>query len=370
MRWSVRLARVAGIEVRLHLTFLLLLAWLGLTFLAQAGPAGAARGLGYVLGLFGSVLLHEFGHAMAARRFGIRTPDITLLPIGGVARLERMPDDPREELVVAVAGPAVNVAIAGALAVGLSSAGVPLVPERFTLAGGNLLVGLMWGNLFLVGFNVLPAFPMDGGRVLRAVLATRMDYVAATQIAASIGQGMAFVFGFLGLFTNPLLLFIALFVYLGAASEGSLAQMRTATAEVPVRSAMVTDFQPLDADAPLAEAVGYILRTAQRVFPVVAAEGGVVGVLTREDIIKGLSAGGPYTRVAEAMQAGVPVVRAEDMLHQAFVRMQQCGCPALPVVDRRGAVVGMVTTDSVGELVMIHAVLARGEQPAWRRPWS
>ncbi len=370
MRWSIPLARVAGIEIRLHVTFLLLLAWLGLTFFARAGLPGAARGLAYILGLFGSVLLHEFGHAMAARRYGVHTPDITLLPIGGVARLERIPDNPREELVVAAAGPAVNVAIALVLGTLLQAAGVPLVPERVNLLTGNPLVGILWGNLFLIAFNLLPAFPMDGGRILRAVLATRMDYAAATQIAASLGQAMAFVFGFLGLFFNPLLIFIALFVYLGAAGEESLAQMRTVTEEIPVSSAMETDVHALKAEDPLAEAVGLILRTPQRTFPVLDPAGRVAGVLTREDIIKGLGAGGPYTRIGDAMQSGIPVVRPEDVLHEAFLRMQRCACPALPVVDRYGRIVGMLTTDNVGELVMIHSVLKRGERPTWRRPWG
>lgn len=217
MRWSWKLGRVADIDVKVHATFLLLLAWVGLSNWFSGRSAGAVvAGLVFVLLLFGCVVLHELGHALTARRFGVRTRDIILLPIGGVARLDHIPSEPRQELWIAAAGPAVNVVITAALFFWLRATGgwVPL-PE-LAMTSGPMLERLAVLNVFLAVFNLLPAFPMDGGRMLRAVLAMRLEYTQATQIAASIGQGLAYVFGFLGLFTNPFLVFIALFVWIGA----------------------------------------------------------------------------------------------------------------------------------------------------------
>src|ERR1700680_2810658 len=212
MSWSLPIFRVAGIQLRIHVTFLLLIGWLAFGYYAEGGSAAAAGRVFFILLLFVCVILHEFGHAFAAKAFGINTPDITLLPIGGVARLERMPEEPKQELIIAVAGPAVNVIIALALAFTIDWRAViePRVAES-----QNMAVQLLAMNVWLVLFNLLPAFPMDGGRILRALLATRMPYARATQIAASIGQGCAFVFGFLGLMGgNYMLIFIALFVYI------------------------------------------------------------------------------------------------------------------------------------------------------------
>ncbi|NUM69016.1 site-2 protease family protein, partial [candidate division KSB1 bacterium] len=241
-------------------------------------------GVGFILALFGCVLLHEFGHALTAKKYGIKTRDITLLPIGGVARLERMPDDPRQELWVALAGPAVNVVIAIALFLWLVVTNTFEPLGGLTVTSGSFLERLMIVNIWLVLFNMLPAFPMDGGRVLRALLATRKGYARATQIAAGIGQGMAFLFGFIGLFTNPFLLFIAFFVWIGAAQEASMVQMKTAVGGIPVKLAMLTNFQTLASHDTLNRAIELILAGSQQDFPVVD-DGKVVGVLTRGDLL-------------------------------------------------------------------------------------
>ncbi|MDX1388001.1 MAG: site-2 protease family protein [Acidobacteriota bacterium] len=210
MRWSVRLGSLFGIPIYLHMTFLLLLGGLGILQLIQGGLAAALFTTTLVVAVFGSVLLHEFGHALTARHYGIGTRDVTLLPIGGLARLDRLPTNPRHELWIALAGPAVNVAIAGVLAIWIA------------LFGGAFFAQLMMINLALAAFNLLPAFPMDGGRVLRALLAQRMGRVPATDIAATIGKGLAIVFGIVGLFFNPMLVFIAIFVWFGAQQEAAL----------------------------------------------------------------------------------------------------------------------------------------------------
>src|SRR5437868_8673469 len=223
MGWSLPIFRVAGIQLRIHVTFLLLIGWLAFGYYTEGGSAAAAARVVFVLLLFACVVLHEFGHAFAAKAFGINTPDITLLPIGGVARLERMPEEPVQELIIAVAGPAVNVIIALCLFLVI---GGHEVLNPATVQAGNMIAQLLTINVVLVLFNLLPAFPMDGGRVLRALLATRLPYARATQIAATIGQGCAFVFGFIGLLGNPFLLFIAFFVYMGASQEAALAHLK------------------------------------------------------------------------------------------------------------------------------------------------
>jgi len=229
MKGSWRLGQLAGIDVFVHWTFLLLVGFIFLSGLQEAGGLSAAvHGVGMILAVFGCVALHEVGHALAARRFGIPTRDITLLPIGGVARLEQMPEKPSQELWVSLAGPLVNVVIAAGMLVSiLLMAGMASL-LNLDWTGGRFLAQLMWINLTLVLFNILPAFPMDGGRVLRALLAQRMDYVGATEIAAKVGKAMAILFGVVGLFVSPFLLFIALFVYFGAEGEAQMVRNRAA----------------------------------------------------------------------------------------------------------------------------------------------
>jgi Zn-dependent protease/CBS domain-containing protein len=305
----------------------------------------------FILSVFAIVILHELGHALTARRFGIRTRDITLLPIGGVARLERMPSDPWQELLVAIAGPVVNVALAGLLFVIIAFAASGVMIDDLQLVGGNFLVKLFWVNVVLAAFNMLPAFPMDGGRVLRAVLATRMDYLRATQIAAGIGQGMALLFGFIGLFFNPFLVFIALFVWMGAAAEASMVQMRVALGGIPVSRAMITDFRTLAPEDRLRTAVQHIIAGFQQDFPVLDGER-LVGVLTRDDLLKTIAQAGDGQPVHEAMKAQFETAEAGEMLETAFTRLQHCACHSLPVLDR-GRLVGMLTMENVGEFLMI-----------------
>lgn len=357
MKWSWRIATYSGIPVYIHATFLLLIGFvLWVHFEQGHNLATALGGVAFILLLFLCVILHEFGHALTAKRYGIKTRDITLLPIGGVARLERMPDDPRQELWVALAGPAVNVVIAVGLYVVLSLTSGLGDLSRTQLVGGGLLPKLMLVNVWLVVFNMLPAFPMDGGRVLRALLAMRMPYAQATQIAAGLGQGMAFIFGFIGLWIgHPFLIFIALFVYLGAAGEASAAVMRASFENVPVREAMVTHFQALDANSPLQAAVDALLAGYQQDFPVLE-NGAVVGVLTRQDLVNALAAGGPSQPVANAMRRTCDALDAEQMLDVGFQRIQASECHSLPVLSR-GQLVGMITAENIGEFVMVRTAL-------------
>jgi Zn-dependent protease/CBS domain-containing protein len=318
----------------------------------------------FVLALFVCVVLHEFGHALMAARFGIRTRDITLLPIGGLARLERMPHDPLQELWVALAGPAVNVVIAALLLAGLSAAASWPRLDELGVARGGFFHRLMVVNVILVVFNLIPAFPMDGGRVLRAILALRMEYTRATRIAASIGQALALLFGLMGfLVGNPFLMFIALFVWIGAAQEASMVETTASFAGVPVARAMITQFETLAPEDRLADAVEKILAGSQQDFPVVA-DGRVVGILTRQDLLVALARHGPQVPVAEVMQSRFETAEATEMLDTAFRRLQGCECHTLPVLHR-GALVGLLTMDNLGEFVAIREALeaAAGHAP-------
>lgn len=358
VKWSWKVARVAGIDIYLHVTFLILLAWVGLShYLLRHSWEDVAEGVLFIVALFAIVVLHELGHALTAKRFGIRTRDITLLPIGGVARLERIPDEPRQELLVSLAGPAVNLLLAAILAVALAAGKGLTALTDVTLVGGDLLSKLMWINVSLAVFNLLPAFPMDGGRVLRALLASRMDYVRATQIAASIGQAIALLLGLLGLFVNPFLVFIALFVWMGAAQEAGMAQVRSALGGIPVGRVMTTEFRTLSPHEPLSQAARLTLAGYQQDFPVVE-DGRVVGVLTREALLAALTEAGPQGEVGEAMETSFETADPAEMAELALARLQSSACRSLPVL-RNGQLAGIVTMENVGEFLMIQAAMHR-----------
>jgi Zn-dependent protease len=357
MKWSLKIGRILGIDVYVHLTFLLLLGLIGVTqWLNGRSLEAALSGVFFFGGLFLCVLLHEYGHALAARRYGIATRDITLLPIGGVARLERMPDKPSQELVVALAGPLVNIVIAAGLGIGLWLTGhSPLAPLSAT--SGSLVERLVVVNGFLVLFNLLPAFPMDGGRVLRAILALRMDYARATRIAASIGQGMAFLFGAVGLFVNPMLILIAFFVWIGAAHEAATVQMKSSFGGCLVREAMLTDFRTLSPRETLGQAVRLLLAGSQQDFPVVD-QGRVVGMLTHANLLKALADQDEGAPVAAAMENRVETLDASEPLDYAMARVNPEQGFTRPVL-RDGVLVGLLTAENVGEFFMVRAALER-----------
>jgi Zn-dependent protease/CBS domain-containing protein len=362
MRWSWKLGEFRGIGVYMHATFLVLIVIVVMGHWAEGNDlAKTLEGVLFVLAMFGCVVLHEFGHALTAARFGIRTRDITLLPIGGVARLERMPREPLQELWVALAGPAVNVVIAGVLLGWLWLTGGFAPLEQLSVASGPLVERLLAVNVLLVAFNLLPAFPMDGGRVLRALLATRLEYTRATQIAASVGQGMALLFGLFGMFFNPFLVFIALFVWIGAAGEASMARVAAALDGIPAARAMVTGFTALAPHDPLGRAVDQTLAGWQQDFPVVEDDR-VVGILTQAGLLKSLAERGREAPVREVMQTDIRTVEASEMMETAFERMQSCACHTLPVVDR-GRLVGLVTTQNVGEFIAIQSALTAARKP-------
>ena len=362
--WSISLGRIAGTELRLHVTFVLLILWFGVSAGLSGGAADAIDAVAFALTIFGCVLLHEFGHVLAAKRYGINTRDITLLPIGGIATIERMPEKPSQELLVALAGPAVNIVIALLLfgvfgaTVDLEHAQAGLGYEKVDFVGRVALV-----NLGLALFNLIPAFPMDGGRVLRALLCFRLDRARATAIAAKIGQAMAFVLGFLGLFGNPILIFIALFVFLAATHENLAVELSEATKGALMSDATITRFDVLNAASTVGQAAEKLLSSTQREFPVTDGAGQLRGVLTRNGMIRALTDSGPATPVLDVMERDVATVNRRAPLSEALKALQSGHQPLVGVVNDENQVVGIVTLENIAEYLMVnHAT------HDWRRP--
>jgi stage IV sporulation protein FB len=343
------------------------LAWIAISSWVSGGASAVWHSVAFIVLLFACVVAHEFGHIFVARYFGVTTPTVTLLPIGGVAQLERIPEKPTEELLIAIAGPLVNVAIAIVL-IGLFGASL----DASSLAGVDkstvsMIDRLAAVNRFLAVFNLIPAFPMDGGRVLRAALASRLGYVRATEIAASIGRVAAFGLGFLGLFGNPLLIFIAIFVYLAASSEAQLVAICAMSRDVPVAAAMMTQIARLAPDAHVDNAVDTLMRTSQSEFPVVDTAGALVGVLSRADIIRGLKQLGPNGRVADVMTKDIPSISNRACLDEAIRLLQEKQTPAVGVVDAAGKFTGLITSETIGEMLMVREALPAGARVG---PWS
>jgi Zn-dependent protease/CBS domain-containing protein len=369
MKWSWTIGRVAGIKLRVHATFLIILAWLAIIeYRASGSIAGAVTGVVFTVALFASVVLHELGHALSARHFGVPTRDITLLPIGGVARLDFIPDKPRQELAIALAGPAVTALIALVLLVALwlVNPNEILVDETVIYGStGAFIAELMWLNVVLLLFNLLPAFPMDGGRVLRALLGLHMEYQRATDIAARIGRGFALVFALVGLLYNPILVLIALFIWISAAGESAALHERFALKGVAVNRLMIRDVRTLAPTDTLNDALRHALGGFQDDFPVVEGER-LLGVLTRADLLAGVARAGPDSAVAEAMEPSFRTADPEELVTDALSRLRESRCRTLPVVTN-GKLCGLLTMENISEYVMIDAALKTPSRQPYRR---
>ena len=362
---ALRIATVAGIPIRLHFTFLLFLLWVGL-----AGPHGAGGlSLFYVLAIFLCVVLHELGHSVVAVRDGIPVADITLYPIGGVARIEKRPTA-KQELGIAVAGPAVNVVIALLLWAVLAAMKTPFTLASLPVQPVPLfLTKVFFANVMLVLFNLIPAFPMDGGRVLRAVLALNMPAAKATGIAAGIGQTIAIVAGIWAIFSGQwFLMFIAFFIYLGAGQEAFAYRQAALGEGVTVQSAMMTDVRTLTVGNTLKEAADALLDTAQQDFPVVHGDQ-VQGLLTRDGLLRGLAEQGPSAYVAGAMSRQFASVGPDDDLGGALPTLQSSPGPLL-VLDpaQEGRLLGMLTGENVQEYFAVKQIVAARDKQAPRPP--
>jgi Zn-dependent protease len=359
MKWTWKIGRIAGIDVKIHLTFFFILIWFGLSAYLNGGSIIAAlTNVLLILTLFLCVVAHEFGHALTARLFGITTKDITLLPIGGVARLERIPEDPKEELFVAAAGPAVNLVIAGGLFGGLLLSGFFSQPLNMSVLMNNFWLQLLVANITLVLFNLIPAFPMDGGRLLRSFLALVMDHLKATRIAAVVGRALAIVMGIAGLFVNPWLILTAIFVWFGAGSEAQAVEMKVGLKGLVVRDAMVSQFYQVEANQPLSEVFQLAMATGQHNMPVIS-NGIYLGIIRRSDLMKAMERVGSrapaYAAIGMEPEGLDPEMVLSDVLEK-FASNR-----VLPVIENR-QLIGLVTPESVQQRMWLNQRMA-GTKP-------
>jgi Zn-dependent protease len=357
IRGSWKIGEFAGISVYVHATFLILLAWvLWVYWSSSHSMHGTVSGVLFTLALFTCVVLHEFGHALTARRYGIRTVDITLLPIGGVSRLQRIPDQPKQEFYVALMGPIVSISIAFLLFLVLRLAGGSVSPESLSSwTAASFLARLVFANAGLAVFNLLPAFPMDGGRIFRALLARFLGLQKATRIAAGVGHGIAILFGLWGLLTNPFLILIAFFIWMGATQEAAMVEIKSVLDGISARDIMLTDFAVLSSEDPLQRAVELALHGRQRDFPVIE-NGRLVGMLTNKELLKGLAQSGPETPVSEVIIYDCPVLSSGDDIGAILEKTQTSGYRVLPVVDH-GELVGLFMAEGLAEFAMVQSAL-------------
>jgi Zn-dependent protease/CBS domain-containing protein len=358
MGWSITIGRFWGTAVRIHVTFLLFLAWIGFSAFTHGGVAAARENVLFIVAIFTCVVLHEFGHILTARKFGITSKEVTLLPIGGVADINKMPDKPYQELLISLAGPAVNVVIAAVLILGVDAVD-PQALSHLDDPKGGLIQRLAVTNLFLALFNMVPAYPMDGGRVLHAALGLWLGEAQATKIAATIGQGFALLLGFLGLFGHPMLLFIALFIFFAASGEAQMSLTAQTARGIRVGDAMETRITTIDRGATVNDAVEILLATPQDSFPLVDHRGAPVGMLSRADIVEALKSAAANAPIATFAQQDFPMVGPNETLDKALDKLSDA--PAVGVAGEDGVLQGLVTGQSLAEVMLIRAA-----RPDWR----
>lgn len=367
-RWSLYIGSYAGIKVFIHWTFWIITGWIFLMHYNMGhGVNEGLWGVLFIFVLFGCIVLHEFGHALTAKRYKIQTRDITIYPIGGIASLEAMPERPRQELAVALAGPAVNVVIATTLFIYLQYTNkMPDLSVLQAQDGKHMLefsfgFNLFAANVLLAVFNLIPAFPMDGGRVLRALLAFTMGRSKATRIAATVGQLLAIVFVFFGFFYNFWLVFIGLFIYLGAGSEAAYESTKSALAGYTAKDVLMKQFTHLPPEETLEKVIQLLLNGQEKEF-VITDNDKVLGILTRTELIRGLSEYGKAASVAEVMRKDCIILRPDVPLQQVYQKLMAHGCAVAPVVDN-GRLLGIVDRENIDEFLLIETALKKMDQP-------
>ena len=364
MKWTLYLGKVAGIRMFIHWTFIILVVWIFLMhFRMNQSIEDGLLGVAFILIIFACVILHEFGHALTARKFNIGTKSITILPIGGVASIERMPEKPTQELLVAIMGPAVNVVIAVVLYLILKLTGnIPNTQQLMEQQGSlnlrdSFTFNLMLVNVALVAFNLIPAFPMDGGRVLRALLSYRMERSKATNVAARVGQFLAIVFVFAGFYTNFWLVFIGIFIFLGAGGEATYEATKSVLADYRVRDVLMTKYTVLSPGDTMAQAVKALLDGQEKEF-LVGDNETITGVLTRDSIIKGLNELGKDAPVSDVMRKDFINLQPDMELQEVYHRMMTNGCSVGPVYEG-SRLIGIVDRENINELVLVNKALKR-----------
>jgi len=357
MKGSVSIGRIFGINFRIHITFFLLLFFIFTSVLNERGFRSAILATLFICAVFVCVLIHEVGHSLIARLFGKEAKSITLLPIGGVATMVEIPEKPAQEIAMSIVGPFINVVIAGILYLFVGNWSGIAAPNLYPGSARAFFAELIGINIMLAFFNLIPAFPMDGGRVLRGILATKMDYVRATSAAVLIGQGLAVIFIFYGVFFNWWLALIGLFLYIGAGGEKQHVLLRSFLNQVPVSEAMVTDFRILHPDEAVSSVLERFHHGCQEDFPVIS-EAGLEGILTRDRILAGIHQKGLDARVGDLMDRNFATVTPDVPLEQVYKALLASRKTAVAVVDK-GEVKGMVCLDGISRYFMIEAALRK-----------
>ena len=365
MKNSLFIGKIAGIKIFLHWTFPIIIFWIIFSNLSRGLNAEQVTwSVVFILALFVCVTLHELGHALAAKRYHIKTKDITLLPIGGVARLEKMPEKPMQELIVALAGPAVNFVIVILLFIFLRLTKLPTDFSIIThVSADNFLLSLAIINLWLAVFNLIPAFPMDGGRVLRALLSLRINRILATKIAASIGQTIAVIFVFLGFFGNPFLIFIGLFIFLGALAEYEQVKTGSALKGHTIEEITMKDIPVLEREDTIGFAVEKLLNGQAKNFLIMDGDR-PYGTLGRDGIIKALQEHTKDASVEVAAEKNPGSIEATEPIDNALLMMQQYKY-AMLIVTKNNQLYGVVDMENILEYIMIrNAVVGSSSGPA------
>lgn len=359
LKYSLPLGKVAGIRISVHWTFAILLLWIVFSSIrAGLGIEATLWSLLFILAIFGCVVLHELGHALAAKRYHINTRDITLLPIGGIASLESMPEKPGEELVVALAGPVVNILIVLAFIPIVHFTGmIPDMSQLASISSANFLYAFVSVNMMLAVFNMIPAFPMDGGRVLRALLSYRFERHIATRIAATIGQLLAIGFVFIGFLYNPFLIFIGFFIFLGAQAEAEYTQVRSTLKGFTVNDVLMKKYSVIDVNDTLRTAVQKLLDSQCKNFMVLESSR-PAGTLSREEIIKALSTQGESALVHQVMNKDMLVLHPGMPLEDALQKMQLQKKELTPVMDNHHFL-GVLDMENIMEFIMVQHARGR-----------
>jgi len=360
MKASLNLGSISGIKIIVHWTFLFLILWVVFDELKRGGTVESILfNIAFVLAVFFCVVLHELGHALTAKRFGVNTEKITLLPIGGMASLDKIPESPKQELLVVIAGPLVNVVIAILLYLilpiqELANMNFANNLETFSnLSLQNFLLYLFIVNVGLVIFNIIPAFPMDGGRILRALLAMKIDRVKATQIAASIGQFMAIIFLLVGLLYNPFLVFIALFIFLGAYGENKMVLHLSLLKGHTVEDAMMTNITIFKPEDSMDLVVDKIISGTENNF-VIIKDSTITGLLYHQDIIENSN---KNLLVKDIMEVNFKVLDVDEDLKEVYNLIQSKKKSFFPVVENK-KFVGAIDSINLNEYIMLQSKLA------------
>lgn len=359
MEWSYKIGTVYGIPLRLHITFPMLIIAYAALFGYEYGLMAAFRGSILILLLFACVVLHELAHSRQAQRYGVKVRDVTLLPIGGVSNMEHIPENPQQELRIAIAGPAISFVIGIVLLMINLAVGLPIFDfnfEKIATSSSYIFVYLAWINIFLAFFNLLPAFPMDGGRVIRAYLAQRMSYIKATHIAATIGKIFAIIFGIVGFVINPILIFIAFFVYLGASSEEQSVMVGESLKGLRVKDVMNAQCVTIPAETSLLALVEKIFHGTCRGVILVTEEDQYVGLASQENILSAIHEHGLDIEVGKIAKRDLPTVSPEDKLDDIYRKMQRDQQRAYAVTDRR-ELVGIISLEDLGRAYALVAAL-------------